>query len=124
MTLASALADSGKIFIQFIWDLLYFPLWWYSFGLLGVCKWVGHFLARRLASTGVLVWLKNWFTPMYGQHDWSGMIISFFVRTIQIIVRAVIFVFWIFFALACLVLWIIAPLFILYELARQLGLVL
>ena len=121
MTIASVLADSGKIFIQFIWDVLYFPLWWYSFGFFGTLKWTGRFIARHLRTTGVLIWVANLFTPMYGQHDWAGMIISFFVRLIQIIVRTIIFGFWVIIALAGLLLWLIAPIFILYELARQLG---
>jgi len=121
MTLNNTLADAGKILIQFIWDLLYFPLWWYSRGLWGVIKWVGEFLNRKLAATGVLIWLKNLFTPMFGQRDIAGKLISFFVRVIQIIVRSIIMCFWIAFALTALVVWIIAPLVIIYQIAFQIG---
>jgi hypothetical protein len=121
MTLTNTLADAGKIFVQFIWDLLYFPLWWYSRGLWGVIQWVGHFLNRKLASTGVLVWLKNLFTPMFGQRDIAGKLISFVVRCVQIVVRSIVMCFWIAFALAALAAWLIAPIFILYQLAFQLG---
>ncbi len=121
MTLTTVLADTGKILIQFAWDLLYFPLWWYTRGLFAVVLWVGHFLHRRMLSTGLLVWLKNLFTPMFGQHDIAGKLISFFVRLIQIGVRSVIMSFWLVYAFCALLLWIFAPLYILYELARQLG---
>lgn len=121
MTLNTALADSGKIIIQFLWNILYFPIWWYSQGLWSVIKWVGHFLQRRLQSTGLLVWVKNLFTPMFGQRDIAGKLISFFVRLIQIGVRSIMMAFWCVYALAALCLWLIAPLFIIFEIFRQLG---
>ncbi len=123
MTLNTALADSGKILVQFLWDILYFPIWWYSQGLWAVIKWVGHFLQRRLQSTGLLVWLKNLFTPMFGQRDIAGKLISFFVRLIQIAVRSIMMVFWCVFALSALAIWLVAPVFIIFELFRQLGIV-
>ena len=123
MTLNTALADSGKILVQFLWDILYFPIWWYSQGLWAVIKWVGHFLQRRLQSTGLLVWLKNLFTPMFGQRDIAGKLISFFVRLIQIAVRSIMMVFWCGFALSPLAIWLVAPVFIIFELFRQLGIV-
>ena len=121
MTLNTVLADSAKIFTKFLWDLLYFPLWWYTRGLLEVLAWVGHFLKRRLQSTGLLVWLTNLFTPMFGQRDIAGKLISFFIRLIQIGVRSVVMAFWVIYAFVALVLWIIAPIFIIYEIAFQLG---
>ena len=120
MTPNAAVADSGKILIQFVWDLLYFPLWWYTRGFVGVLKWAGHFLQRRLQSTGVLVWLKNLFTPMYGQQDFAGKLISFIVRCVQIVVRAIIMILWVNVAVDAICLWLVLPIYIIYQLIFQL----
>lgn len=120
MTLNAVLADSTKILLSFVGDVLYFPLWWYTRGLWGALVWAGHFLQRRMQSTGLLIWVKNLFTPMYGQHDWAGVIISFIVRCAQIVARSVAMAFWLIFALAAVALWLIAPIYIIYQLIFQL----
>jgi len=122
MTLTTAIIDSGKVLIQFIWDLLYFPFWWYSRGFWGVLKWAGRFLLRQLNTTGLLVWVQNLFTPMFGQHDWAGIIISFFVRCVQIIVRGCLMIFWLVYIVAAIILWLVAPVYVLYQLVFQLTL--
>ncbi|MCX6792883.1 MAG: hypothetical protein NTY12_02565 [Candidatus Falkowbacteria bacterium] len=121
MNLTSAIIDSGKVLIQFIWDLLYFPFWWYSRGFWEVLKWAGRFLLRQISITGLIVWVQNLFTPMFGQHDFSGVVISFFVRSIQIIVRSIVMLFWLFYVVAAILLWLIAPVYILYQLILQLS---
>jgi hypothetical protein len=120
MSLNATIADSGKIFLQFLGDILYFPLWWYSRGFWGVLQWAGRFLGQRLRGTGLLVWLKNWFTPMYGQHDWAGVMISFLVRGVQIVIRAFIMCFWLVYTLAAIILWLAAPVYAIYQLILQL----
>lgn len=120
MTLATAIIDSLKILIQFVWDVLYFPFWWYSLGFWGVLKWSGRFLLRQLSMTGLLVWVQNLFTPMFGQRDFSGVIISFFVRSIQIIARGILMFFWLCYVLAAILIWLIAPIYVLYQLVFQL----
>jgi len=122
MTLGTAIIDSGKILVQFIWDLLYFPFWWYARGFLGILKWALRFLNYQLSSTGLLVWVMNLFTPMFGQRDWAGIMISFFMRCIQIIARGALMIFWLVYVLAIISLWLIAPVYILYQLVVQLTL--
>ena len=38
----------------------------------------------------IKVWIKNIFVPMFGMHDWQSRIISFFMRVVQIIGRAIV----------------------------------
>lgn len=39
----------------------------------------------RLSAVGV--WVRNIFTPMFGQYDWQSRMVSFIVRVGNIIVR-------------------------------------
>lgn len=77
----------GGIFYELVGEVVRFPVWWYSTGivhtvgsLFGV--WQGY--ARTLA---IGVWMKNLFVPMYGQYSIQGRIISVFMRLVQITFR-------------------------------------
>lgn len=85
----------GKISAQVLFDIVYFPLWWYSFGFFRFLKILGSFLKERWLIIGAGVWLKNLFTPMYGQSDIASRLISFFIRLFQIIFRFIAFLFFI-----------------------------
>lgn len=67
--------------------LLWWPIWWYSTGLLAVWRWYGASLSYYAQSVAVGVWIKNLFVPMFGQTDWQSRIMSFMVRVGNIIVR-------------------------------------
>ena len=100
---------------KFIWenvrDLLTFPLWWYSRGFKEVFFILLHSVKRANENMGVGLWISNLFTPMYGQSDWEGRIISFFMRLVQIIGRSIAFVVWLIIVIALMVVWLgIVPL--------------
>lgn len=120
MNVSTSTLDITKIIAQFLLDILYFPLWWYSRGLFKLLLHVGRFISSREKGLALGVWVKNIFTPMYGQHDWAGILISFITRVLQIIVRSLIMLFWLTLCLIALLLWLAAPLFIAYELIFQL----
>lgn len=119
MTLSGAIFDFSKVIGQLIGDLLYFPIWWYTKGFVKVIRWAEKYLAARLQANGLLIWLKNIFVPMYGQRDWAGVLISFFTRLVQIIVRAIMMIFWLTLTLTLVMLWLIAPVIIIYQLGFQ-----
>ena len=98
-----------KIILQILRDFLYFPLWWYSVGLWRTLLRVGTFLEEQQISLGLGVWVKNIFTPMYGQRDFIGKLISFFMRLVQIIVRGILMLFWILIALIMIAFWLLLP---------------
>ena len=110
----------AKILVELIRDILYFPLWWYSRGLLSVLFWLRKFLVNKQKSLALLIWIKNIHRPMYGQYDWTGLLISFFVRLFQILVRGVIMMFWLIIALIIFCFWVILPVFVIYEIILQL----
>lgn len=97
----------GKILARVIWDFLYFPIWWYSAGLIKTLRGVGIFYREQEASLNFFVWLKNIFVPMYGQYDLAGRLVSFFIRLVQIIYRG----------LAMLIIIILGLLFIIFYLS-------
>jgi hypothetical protein len=99
----------GKISAQIVLDFLYFPLWWYSTGLLRLLKNLGLFLQERWMVIGAGVWLKNIFVPMYGQRDFTSRAISFFIRLFQIIFRFIAFIFFVLLSLFGLFVWIAFP---------------
>ena len=45
-------------------NIIYFPLWWYTRGLLNWVKSCGHLVASADDSLGFSVWAKNILTPM------------------------------------------------------------
>lgn len=109
-----------RLFGEALFDLVYFPVWWYSGGLVYAS---GRCLAWLKFGNSTLapgLWLKNLFVPMFGQTDWQGKIISFFMRGVQIIARTVVLILW---ALACVLLWLLwllLPAIAVYGLIRAL----
>jgi len=103
------LSYSGKIIISLILEIVYFPIWWYSVGFLRFLKDVGNFFIGREKSLGFFIWLKNIFVPMYGQYDWTGRLISFFIRLVQIIFRGLLLLFWLLICLFVLLFWLALP---------------
>jgi len=98
-----------KIILQILRDFLYFPLWWYSVGLGRTLLNVGHFIREEQTSLGLGVWVKNIFTPMYGQRDFTGKAISFFIRLIQIIFRGIFMLFWLLISAVFIAFWLTLP---------------
>lgn len=110
----------SKVSLKIIWDIIFFPLWWYSFGLLRFLNSLKIFLNERWIVIGAGVWLKNIFTPMYGQSDIASRLISFVIRLIQIIVRFFVFLIFVALALMALILWIFLPIAIIYLIWQKL----
>ncbi|MFZ4648052.1 MAG: hypothetical protein ACOYMB_00250 [Patescibacteria group bacterium] len=73
--------------------VIYFPFWWYSVGFIRFLRSLGRFLKEKQESLALFVWIKNIFRPMYGQEDFAGRLISFFMRVIQIIFRGIALIF-------------------------------
>ena len=110
----------GKILLQIVWDFIYFPLWWYSAGLVKTIRGVGQFYHNEQVSLNFFVWLKNIFVPMYGQHDLTGRLISFFMRLVQVIFRGLLMLIVLILGLAFLIFYIILPPAILLAIWKQL----
>lgn len=106
---ADSIVTIWEVFVKEFILLAYFPIWWITIGV----KYASFFFKTNLSKitrrSALLVWIENWFNPMFGQYDFQGRLISFFLRTFQIIFR---FLFWsialVFLLLLCAV-WILTP---------------
>lgn len=92
MVLLSHMGANPFVFIpgalrKLLWEIIYFPLHWYGAGLLAFLKSWTNIITNWLRSLGFAVWFSNLFTPMYGQRDFAGRLISFVMRLVQIIFR-------------------------------------
>lgn len=102
-------------------EIVYFPFWWYGVGFLETLKKLGRFWLGQEQALGFSVWLKNIFVPMYGQADLAGRLISFFIRFVQIIFRGLALLFWLIFVFIGVLLWLVAPLFLVIAFIFQIG---
>ena len=83
-----------QILAELVWDILYFPVWWYGRGLVSLLLGLKNLLSDKQKSLALFIWIKNIFRPMYAQYDWQGWLISFFMRLAQIIFRSMILLVW------------------------------
>jgi len=110
---------SLKILAELVRDVLYFPCWWYSRGLVNLLLGVNDFLVNKQKSLALIVWLKNIMRPMYAQDDLAGILISFFVRLVQIIFRSALLLFWLVLAVLAVAAWLLLPPLVIYEIIFQ-----
>lgn len=94
------------------------PIWWYSVGLLNQIKRLSRSILELDYLTGFSIWLTHIFIPMYGQHDWQGRLISIFIRITQIIIRGILLLVLVVIRTLITVIYIIAPLIVIWELYR------
>jgi hypothetical protein len=109
------------VFQETIFDILSWPIWWYSTGLKLAFARMKDTISQGNEELALSIWLKNIFKPMFGQYDWQGRIISFFMRLAQIIFRLIIFCFWIIFSLIIFLFWLVLPLLLLSQIFMNLG---
>ncbi|MFA5753956.1 MAG: hypothetical protein WC905_01160 [Patescibacteria group bacterium] len=114
------LTYSGRIIVQILGKILYFPVWWYTVGLVRLVKNAWQFLRNQEQSLSLVVWIKNLFVPMYGQRDWAGRLISFLIRSVQIIARGLIMILWLAIATIVLCFWLAVPALLVIALGFQL----
>lgn len=104
-------------------DFLYTPVWWYSRGLLRQFQGVWGSLLARHEALALDVWIKNIGTPMYGQYDFAGRVISFVMRLAQIVGRLFVLVVWAALLLAWLMVWVLIPVGVVYLIVMQIKLI-
>lgn len=110
-----------SLFLDWIGEILYFPLWWYSKGLVSVFKHVSNSIKNTSRDLALPTMFKNIFKPMFGQYDKQGRFISFIMRILMIISRLVIFIFLFLIYFAILIFWIVLPIIVAYELKHNIS---
>ncbi len=108
MTNQNVVVLAGRFILKdFIWDIFYWPIWWYSLGLLRFAKARARGLISFEESIGLTVWIVNWTKPMYGQYDFVSRLISLLVRTLVIFVKLLMVAVHLLFSLVAVGLWLI-----------------
>ncbi|MFA6428140.1 MAG: hypothetical protein WCW02_01160 [Candidatus Buchananbacteria bacterium] len=110
------------VFVELIGEVLFFPVWWYSTGVKQAWTQCLRNTDEANDIIGLSIWLNNLFKPMFAQYDWQGRLISFFMRVVQIIFRAFAFFIWFIFIWSWLIIWLVLPIFIVYQIGLSLGL--
>jgi hypothetical protein len=105
-----------RLTFEFLLDFIYAPVWWYTRGLVRAGKFSARILLLGNAQFAPGLWFLNIFVPMFGQYDWQGRLVSFFVRLANVIIRSVLLLIWGMVSLVLLALWIMIPVFIIYTL--------
>lgn len=110
-----------SIFLDWIGEILYFPLWWYSRGLVNNVVYVGTSIKNSARDLALPLMLKNIFKPMYGQYDRQGRFISFIMRVLLIFSRLIVFLFLFIGYLIILLFWIVFPIIVFLALKNNLS---
>ncbi len=105
---------------EFLGEVLFFPVWWYSDGLQRFSWDLFNHLSGVEYRLGVRLLVKTIWQPMYGDRTRSGRIISFFMRLVLIGGKGLVLAVWTAVAMSAWVMWMIAPVVTLGLLFRQL----
>lgn len=107
------------IVVDLLGSIVWYPVWWYTKGLQKVVRAVLHQLEYRSRSYAFAIWIRNFFVPMYGQYDWSGRLISVFMRFFVILGRCIAITVEALVYAAGILLWIIVPPFAVFFAIRS-----
>ncbi|MBI4133530.1 hypothetical protein HY478_02865 [Candidatus Uhrbacteria bacterium] len=107
------------LFVEFIGDFFYAPIWWYTRGFLGFLGVLRQRLISFERGLGLRLWVKTLGKPMYGQYDIAGKIISFFMRLAVLFVRFIAFAVYFIFTVLAACAWLIIPVIVIWQILRN-----
>lgn len=110
-----------RLLFEFVLDILYAPLWWYTGGIAYAINTAQNAVSAANTNLAPFMWLKNLFVPMFGQHDFQGRMVSVIMRFLNFIVRGVALFLWTVCVLGLLLLWVLVPLGVVYMLIVSLA---
>ena len=85
-------------------NILTFPVWWYSTGLGLIWSWFNKKNHYFLEKTGLVLFARHMFEPLYQDYTKTGQILSFFIRIFVLIFKSIQFLFsFIYYALGVLI---------------------
>ncbi len=111
------------IFVDLVWQTIYFPLWWYSQGAWAILKMMGREIKEFAHSLNLGILFKHLLSPMYGFNDFASRVISFFVRIVYFFVILLLTLAWLIALTIVFLIWLLLPLFIVYNILYQLNIV-
>lgn len=102
-------AVARLVFVDLLGSIAWFPVWWYSTGMMKVLHSVRDTLNYRVRSYAFAIWIKNFFVPMYGQYDIAGRLVSVLMRFVVLVGRSIAIVVEALVYLLGIVAWAVAP---------------
>lgn len=119
MTQSLTRRATAFIIRELIGELLFFPVWWYSQGLVATWRTIVRQWLATADRLSLRILLKNIGKPMYADYTRSGRIISFFFRLLLIGVRSVVLLLWTVILGVAMATWIVGPIMAAGLLLRQ-----
>lgn len=109
--MAQSTATRASVFIlrELIGEVLYFPVWWYSRGLVITARALTRRWYTALYQSSLPILFKTMGRPMYGDYTRSGRIISFFFRVILVVWKLFWLALWTVIELIALLAWVAGP---------------
>jgi len=102
-------AVAQLLFVDLAGSIVWFPVWWYTRGLQRVINAAYTAIGYRIRAYAFGVWIRNFFVPMYGLHDWTSRLISVFMRLVVLIGRCIGLVFEILLYAVGIAAWVLLP---------------
>lgn len=121
MNLPAELRVIKIIAIDTVYDIVRWPVWWYTRGFWEVLKWAGRGMAREWWNLALGPWLRATFIPMYGDYSAAGRAISFVMRIVILAYRLAVFCFWLAVYFMLIIPYVAFPLLAVYCLLRFYG---
>lgn len=84
-----ALRQISELILEFLLDVVRFPVWWYAGGLKLVALWCWRSFEATRWSVALGKFARHFFQPMYGDYSWSGRAVSLLMRTVIIVWKTV-----------------------------------
>lgn len=103
-------------FLSPLWEICYFPLWWYSKGLKKTALFCWQRIKGGWQALALSILLKNFFKPMYGQKGAAAFVLSLSTHFWQNLWRISLIAGWFIFWLSILLLWLVLPAFVVWQL--------
>lgn len=103
------------ILFDFIGGILYFPFWWYSQGFFSLIIFFFNKIKNQFNSLGILIAFKFLFKPMYAQKDFSGRIISFFMRLVVLFFKTITFLLFFVLLIIGTLFYLVLPIFVFWQ---------
>lgn len=107
--------------IDLIGSVVYFLPWWYYRGTLKILRLLGYHAKDLVRTLNLSTLAKFLFTPMYGLTDPVSRAISLPVRIVHFAILTTIALVYMSGLLILLILWLAAPLLVIYNILYQLN---
>lgn len=109
--------------LEFIWGILYFPVWWYTTGTKRMLLFIGREINELAQTLNLKILLKSLFKPMFGDYSREGRMISIFVRFFHLLFLTLTQLVFTVAIIGLLVIWLVLPLIVIYLIFFQFSLI-